>query len=122
MRTAAYIQVVGLFNQTAINLASDDYGGELDPHGADLAGNPLGGLVYSTGFKQYNGTLIANSTLSMLNTTFTPQSNATTNGTMNATNMGYVQTESWNSFVGSNVFCFKLCDPSYNTTKNYCQK
>ena len=49
MRTEAYIQVVGWFNQTAINLDPTDTGGELDPHGADLAGNPLGGLMYSTG-------------------------------------------------------------------------
>jgi hypothetical protein len=26
-----------------------DSGGELDPHGADLQGNPLGGVVYSNG-------------------------------------------------------------------------
>ena len=91
MRTPAYIQVVGLFNQTSINLAPTDGGGELDPHGADLAGNPLGGLVYSTGL---------------------PAGDNTT----------YRQTESWNNFVGSNQFCFKLCDPSYQTDLNYCQK
>ncbi|KAF7979906.1 hypothetical protein HWV62_40300 [Athelia sp. TMB] len=49
MKTSAYIQVTGLFDQTGINLNSADYGGELDPHGADLLGNPIGGLVYSTG-------------------------------------------------------------------------
>jgi hypothetical protein len=49
MRTSAYIQITGTFDQTGVGLASDDYGGELDPHGADLLGNPLGGLVYSTG-------------------------------------------------------------------------
>ena len=115
MRTEAYIQVVGLFNQTAMNLASDDFGGELDPHGADLAGNPLGGLVYSTGFGQYkNTTMMGNSTTMGMNATMPPSS-------MNMT-QNYTQTESWNNFVGSNIFCFKLCDPSYNTTKNYCQK
>ncbi|KAM0748357.1 hypothetical protein T439DRAFT_382798 [Meredithblackwellia eburnea MCA 4105] len=49
MRTSAYIQVTGLLNQEGLNLVSTDSGGELDPHGADLLGNPLGGLVYSTG-------------------------------------------------------------------------
>ncbi|KZP14013.1 hypothetical protein FIBSPDRAFT_797146 [Athelia psychrophila] len=49
MKTSAYIQVTGLFDQTGIGLASNDTGGELDPHGADLLGNPIGGLVYSTG-------------------------------------------------------------------------
>ena len=27
-----------------VNLQGDDYGGELDPHGADQRGNPLGKL------------------------------------------------------------------------------
>ncbi|KAL8290084.1 hypothetical protein RQP46_003023 [Phenoliferia psychrophenolica] len=85
MRTPGYIQVVGLLNQTGLNLNETDSGGELDPHGADL----LGGLVYSTGFSETNGT--------------------------------YTQTQSWNNFVGGGIFCFKLCDPSYDTTKNYCQ-
>lgn len=116
MRTAAYIQVVGLFNQSALNLAGNDGGGELDPHGADLAGNPLGGLVYSTGFGQYNSTLINNATLASLNSTL-PYNNSKP-----YMNGSYVQTESWTNFVGSNVFCFKLCDPTYNTTENYCQK
>lgn len=47
MKTSAYIQIVGYISNTAIGLAANDSGGELDPHGADLAGNPLGGLVYS---------------------------------------------------------------------------
>ncbi|KAL8292610.1 hypothetical protein RQP46_001222 [Phenoliferia psychrophenolica] len=41
MRTPGYIQVVGLLNQTGINLNETDYGGELDPHGADLLGIPI---------------------------------------------------------------------------------
>ncbi|BGP55368.1 hypothetical protein JCM8202_004708 [Rhodotorula sphaerocarpa] len=48
LRTSKYIQWTGHINQTALNLQPNDYGGELDPHGADLLGNPLGGLVYST--------------------------------------------------------------------------
>lgn len=91
MRTPAYIQVTGLFNQTGINLTPDDYGGELDPHGADALGNPLGGLMYSNGFASGD-------------------------------NVTYVQTQSWNNFIGSDQFCIKLCDPNYSTTSNYCQK
>lgn len=34
--TSAYIQINGFIDQTQINMAADDYGGELDPHGADL--------------------------------------------------------------------------------------
>ncbi|GAA5900711.1 hypothetical protein JCM5296_004875 [Sporobolomyces johnsonii] len=49
MRTKAYIQITGYIDQTTLGLTKNDTGGELDPHGADLLGNPLGGLVYSTG-------------------------------------------------------------------------
>ena len=40
LRTPDYIQVVGFIDQTKINMASDDYGGEMDPHGADLVRGP----------------------------------------------------------------------------------
>ena len=36
MRTSDYIQVVGFIDGTKINIAEGDYGGELDPHGADF--------------------------------------------------------------------------------------
>jgi len=89
MKTTAYIQVTGRLNQAGIGLASNDTGGELDPHGADLAGNPLGGVVYS------------NSLPSAKDTTMQ-------------------QASSWNNFVGSGIFCFKLCDPSV-TSPDYCE-
>ena len=46
-KTSAYVQIVGFIDNTGIGLAANDSGGELDPHGADLQGNPLGGVVYS---------------------------------------------------------------------------
>ncbi|KAF9498148.1 hypothetical protein BDN71DRAFT_1443884 [Pleurotus eryngii] len=52
MRTPDYVQVVGFIDQTAINIAAGDSGGELDPHGADLRGNPLGGLMYSNAWSK----------------------------------------------------------------------
>lgn len=36
IKTPGYIQVVGFVDQSQINLLSNDSGGELDPHGADL--------------------------------------------------------------------------------------
>ncbi|THH29466.1 hypothetical protein EUX98_g4713 [Antrodiella citrinella] len=50
LTTPDYIEMIAFINQTLINLPADDFGGELDPHGADLRGNPMGGLVYSTHF------------------------------------------------------------------------
>ncbi|KAG6897273.1 hypothetical protein C0992_002925 [Termitomyces sp. T32_za158] len=49
-KTPDYVQVVGFIDQSKINIAAGDSGGEMDPHGADLRGNPLGGLVYSTAY------------------------------------------------------------------------
>ncbi|TFK20392.1 hypothetical protein FA15DRAFT_129123 [Coprinopsis marcescibilis] len=45
--TPDYVQAVGFIDQTLINVLADDSGGEMDPHGADLRGNPMGGIVYS---------------------------------------------------------------------------
>lgn len=33
-----------------MNVPAGDSGGELDPHGADGNGNPIGGLVFSSAF------------------------------------------------------------------------
>jgi hypothetical protein len=50
LKTPDYIQVVGFIDQTQINMALGDFGGEMDPHGADLRGNPMGGVMFSTSF------------------------------------------------------------------------
>lgn len=50
MKTPDYVQVVGFIKQDLINMAPGDYGGEMDPHGADLRGNPMGGIIFSQGF------------------------------------------------------------------------
>ncbi|KAI0351812.1 hypothetical protein OH77DRAFT_1429402 [Trametes cingulata] len=89
IKTPGYIQVVGFIDQTKINLQADDGGGELDPHGADLRGNPLGGLVYSNGFGNNNDS--------------------------------YTQVHEWHNFMGSNSFCFKVCDPSGPNAAELCQ-
>jgi hypothetical protein len=47
LKTPDYIQVVGFIDQTKIGMIADDYGGEMDPHGADLRGNPMGGVMFS---------------------------------------------------------------------------
>lgn len=82
LKSSGYIEIVGWLNQTGVGLDPSDFGGELDPHGADLAGNPLGGLVYSSSLPS-----------------------ATDNTTE-------LQATSWNNFVGGGQFCIKLCDPT----------
>lgn len=36
LKAPDYVQITGLIDQTKINIAAGDYGGELDPHGQDL--------------------------------------------------------------------------------------
>jgi hypothetical protein len=50
VRTHDYVQVTGVGDFTKINIKSGDEGGELDPHGANGNGNPIGGLVYGNTF------------------------------------------------------------------------
>ena len=50
--TGDYVQVTGTGDFTKINVKKGDYGGELDPHGADGNGNPIGGLVYGNTFSE----------------------------------------------------------------------
>jgi hypothetical protein len=52
IKTSAYVQITGLIKQDQIYIAANDSGGEMDPHGADQRGNPLGGLLFS---KAFNG-------------------------------------------------------------------
>ncbi|KAJ7187193.1 hypothetical protein C8R46DRAFT_1025097 [Mycena filopes] len=49
LRTPFYVQVMGTGDFTKLNIAvGGDGGGELDPHGATGAGNPVGGNVTTT--------------------------------------------------------------------------
>ncbi|ESK95929.1 macrofage activating glycoprotein [Moniliophthora roreri MCA 2997] len=50
VKTPHYVQVTGVGDFTSMNIPRGDDGGELDPHGADGLGNPIGGLVYGSGF------------------------------------------------------------------------
>jgi len=45
VKTPMYWQIQGLGDLTKLNIAANDEGGELDPHGATGDGNPVGGNV-----------------------------------------------------------------------------
>ncbi|KAI0056579.1 hypothetical protein BV25DRAFT_1813774 [Artomyces pyxidatus] len=92
LKTPAYIQITGYMDQTKVNMAGDDDGGEMDPHGQDLRGNPIGGLMYSNGFPSNGGN-----------------------------NQTYQQVIEWVNFMGSNSFCLKVCDPAGTNPAGYCQ-
>ncbi|KDQ52651.1 hypothetical protein JAAARDRAFT_39905 [Jaapia argillacea MUCL 33604] len=92
LKTPDYIQIVGFIDQTQINLLANDSGGELDPHGADLRGNPLGGLMYSNAFPSNAGN-----------------------------NNSFEQVIEWHNFMGGGAFCIKVCDPAGAHAADYCQ-
>ncbi|KLO14420.1 hypothetical protein SCHPADRAFT_317601 [Schizopora paradoxa] len=50
VKTPDYVQITGTGDLTKVNIPAGDEGGELDPHGADGNGNPIGGLVFSNAF------------------------------------------------------------------------
>ncbi|THH26315.1 hypothetical protein EUX98_g7873 [Antrodiella citrinella] len=52
VQTPDFVQITGVGDLTKINIPKGDSGGELDPHGADGNGNPIGGLVFSSAFGQ----------------------------------------------------------------------
>jgi hypothetical protein len=47
--TPDYVQLTGKGKFTKVNVAAGDEGGELDPHGYNTYGNPIGGLVFVGG-------------------------------------------------------------------------
>jgi hypothetical protein len=98
-----YVQVVGYIDQTQVGLAASDEGGELDPHGADQQGNPLGGIVFTNGYGQS-----ANS----FDSAFQAKQPESTN---------YTQVIEWIDFIGGGMFCLKMCNPADPDAPNLCQ-
>lgn len=92
LKAKSYLEVLAFIDQTKLNLTPEDYGGELDPHGRDLRGNPIGGIVYSNNL---------------------PMSGTGDNNT-------YTQVIEWHNFIGANFSCFKACDPKDPDAPNYC--
>ncbi|KAG9039871.1 hypothetical protein FS837_000897, partial [Tulasnella sp. UAMH 9824] len=50
VQTPDYVQITGIGDFTKIGIPKGDSGGELDPHGADGNGNPIGGLVFGNSY------------------------------------------------------------------------
>ncbi|WWC64970.1 uncharacterized protein I303_107584 [Kwoniella dejecticola CBS 10117] len=47
IKTPLYVQIHGFWDGTKVGIVAGDAGGELDPHGAENLGNPIGGNVTS---------------------------------------------------------------------------
>lgn len=50
VQTPKFVQITGVGDLTSLLIPEGDSGGELDPHGADGLGNPIGGLMFSDAF------------------------------------------------------------------------
>jgi hypothetical protein len=76
---------------------------ELDPHGDDEQGNPLGGLAFTNGFgmnaDQFDQQLTSKS----------------------APSTSFTQVEEWVDFIGANMFCIKMCNPANAQAPELCQ-
>ncbi|KAG8937022.1 hypothetical protein FRC02_008129 [Tulasnella sp. 418] len=92
MRTPDYVQVTGRIRQELINIAASDSGGEMDPHGADRRGNPLGGILFSNAFPSNGGNLNS-----------------------------FQQVVEWHNFMGDGLFCLKACDPAGANDDRFCE-
>jgi hypothetical protein len=57
LKNPHFMQIVAFANQVNIDINAQDFGGELDPHGQDLNGNPIGAMMYSNHFSSDNVTL-----------------------------------------------------------------
>lgn len=77
---------------------------ELDPHGADEQGNPLGGIVFTNAFGKSSATF---------------QSIA--QGGNFTSDQQYTQVIEWIDFIGSGMFCLKMCNPDDPNAAELCQ-
>lgn len=55
LRTNSFVQVTGRGNMTKLQIRKGDDGGELDPHGSNNLGNPIGGLVWTRSTQDQSG-------------------------------------------------------------------
>ncbi|EKM58739.1 uncharacterized protein PHACADRAFT_253235 [Phanerochaete carnosa HHB-10118-sp] len=92
LQAPTYNMIFAFVDQTKLNMFANDTGGELDPRGADLCGNPLGGLLFSN--------------------------NLPLSG--NKDNSTYTQVGDWTQFIGNGIACMKWCDPKDPDAANYC--
>ncbi|KZS88207.1 hypothetical protein SISNIDRAFT_446194 [Sistotremastrum niveocremeum HHB9708] len=97
-----YLQVVGFLDQTKVNIDAQDDGGELDPHGDDEQGNPLGGIVFTNGF-------------GLNSASYQSQFKSGSNGSQS-----FTQVVEWVDFIGTGVFCLKMCNPAGSDAAHLC--
>jgi hypothetical protein len=101
----SYIQFVVFIDQTQVNLQASDFGGELDPHGDDEQGNPLGGIVFTNGFGMNAASF----------------DQLIQSGGNYTANQNFTEVHEWVDFIGNGLFCIKACNPDNPDAPALCQ-
>ena len=125
IKTLDYIQIASFIDQTQINLTPDDYGGELNPHGANFVRTRLADMwdwltqLYS----------MATRSVASCAQTLSPEATGTTTLTSKSSTgpsescppVYHVRLSSSCSFMGGHTFRIKVCDPTGKNAPMYCQ-
>ncbi|KAJ8072142.1 hypothetical protein PM082_015700 [Marasmius tenuissimus] len=108
VKTPDYVQVTGVGDFTKINIKARDDGGELDPHGADGNGNPVGGLVFGN---TYGNNLQYHEWTSFMSATeFCFRACVGRNAATNCQHIYDLQGCRWNMPANYNAGVFENCD------------
>lgn len=102
-------------------MAIDDYGGELDPHGADLVGLFFALENFSNVSFSVVILLAVSCTRTHLLAVTTPMGRFTTGQSAFYFYCKFRQILTHVSFMGGHTFCIKLCDPNGKNPGGYCQ-
>ena len=129
LKTPDYIQIVGFIDQTKVNIADGDYGGEMDPHGADLVCvfclfiylAPT--VIYSDACHLFSAETQWEvlCTRPILQDLIPKSSNGLSlSFQFSSFRHSYIVFFSI-SFIGGNAFCLKVCDPAGLHAAQFCQ-
>jgi hypothetical protein len=123
LKTPDCIQIVGFIDQTKVNIANGDYGGEMDPHGADLVRSfrllfilTLSSTLFSTE-TLWEVLCIQQTSLGLIHKLW----NGVSLPFLFPPFLLPLTLISSTSVIGGNAFYLKACDPAGPNVANYCQ-
>ena len=96
LKTKSFVQISGVGDLTKINVAPRDEGGELDPHGADGSGNPVGGRVYSNAYTGKSVDMGSQRDSELTFSAWSPKGQ-------------FQHLLEWQNFMSATEFCFRAC-------------
>jgi len=120
MKTPDYIQIVGYLNQTEINMLPEDYGGEMDPHGADRVRLIITFLMTGNNNASFRGVTpwVVLFTRPALRGPLCSRFNGTSKQN---TLSPCLEANAILSFIGAGKFCLKVCDNRGPNAAHFCE-